>query len=188
MPSEPDISAIRSRIERLTGETVERDLPSRQAAAVTQCLARDCDPRQVGNGRCDINCYNEDCKWDGNDCGGPALNLQGGEMPQARVLLNTGTGREACMLKRSDWEAPNPPLPTGIPTPLPAAWRFNYWEECNGVGRCVQGGDGRFSCQCPDNCGTPSVFQWGSGGTAPAGLNADNSIRKCMYCGAPVAP
>lgn len=122
-------------------------------------MSRGCDPRSVGDGKCDIACYNEACRWDGNDCGGPALNVAGippAEVPDASILINRGTDRDVCMLKVADIVL----TPTaGMPATQPG-WRFNYWEECNGVGTCGQVGVGApFTCSCPNNCGSATGLQ-----------------------------
>ena len=162
LPTERDVNSIRNRLEKLIGETVERDLPKDLQTDLEACVATSnptaggCDPRWVGDGKCDVSCYNEACRWDGNDCGGPVLNSQGVppvEVPIDSQLINTGSGREACMLKPSDQVTP--PLVAG--QTVATGWKFNYWEECNGLGTCSQLGPGQpFTCNCPNNCVFPS--------------------------------
>jgi hypothetical protein len=168
LPTERDVNSIRNRLEKLIGETVEREIPADFKGELTQCINSDCDPRWVGDGKCDMSCYNEACRWDGNDCGGPALNSQGvppAELPATfQQIINAGTPRDSCMLKPSMLtENLEPSMASQAPQNL-QNWKFNYWEECNGVGTCSQPGIGQpFGCTCPSNC----IFPSGTGSSLP---------------------
>lgn len=159
LPTERDVNSIRNRLEKLIGETVERDLPNDIRGELVQCVNTfNCDPRWVGDGKCDVSCFNELCRWDGNDCGGPVLNSQNVppvETPIDSQLINFGNERAACMLRPSDLL--NPPATMTGQAPV-TGWKFNYWEECNGAGTCSQTGvAGPFTCNCPVNCIFPGT-------------------------------
>ena len=161
LPTERDVNSITDFLTEQVNFKVERDLSADIKGDVDACVAADCDPRWVGDGKCDVSCYNEVCRWDGNDCGGPVINSQGVppvEVPTESQLINFGTGRDACMLKPADLTvAPPGPTPWTGQTPV-NGWKFNYWEECNGVGSCTQLGIGQpFTCACPVNCIAPGT-------------------------------
>ena len=175
------------------GETVDRDVSNlfSGCAAASQGY---CEASLIGNGVCDMNCYNAACKWDGNDCGGPAINLAigsaNGERPNPATLVNPPTSpRAACMLTNADIASGNPPPAAGMPLPA-SNWKYNFWEECNGVGQCVSPGVGQaMRCSCPASCFNVNG-PWYQGGNTITVANFDalNAERKCMYCAPPRPP
>lgn len=73
LPSDDDWSDIKNRLQRNVDEYYETSLNDDPITGppISACaLTRGCDLLKVGDGTCNLECFNSDCKYDGGDCGG----------------------------------------------------------------------------------------------------------------------
>ena len=123
---------------------------------VSACVAKGCDVAAVGDGFCDMQCYSQECQWDGSDCGGPALRIMQDD-PSAFTIVDPSIP-STCLLS----------LPAATAAGVQASWLPNFFESCNGVGTCLSSGQ----CQC-GNC----QLQVGS---TSAGPFCENCVQQSM--------
>jgi hypothetical protein len=112
LPSDIQYEQMITRLKSSFMERFDTDLTA--DPAVASCYTRGCDVLKVGNGRCDAECNNDDCKWDGNDCGGP---------PSSNPLVDTSIPTQ-CRVVSADVNPQNQQF-------------INFWEPCNGIGTCL---------------------------------------------------
>jgi hypothetical protein len=74
MPSKDAVKRAGDRISDPVSAGVTTSVaPFPNTPAMGACLAKGCNVSWVGNGRCNLPCYNAECKWDGSDCGAGGL-------------------------------------------------------------------------------------------------------------------
>ena len=112
LPSEATYRNLVTRFWADIGEHYDSDI----TANALPCVNLGCNVENIGNGRCDMACYNDLCMYDGNDCGGPPINLAS-EDPASLTRIDPSL-RQSCMVTRAF-------MSTAPPTGMPAystAW------------------------------------------------------------------
>jgi hypothetical protein len=126
------------------------------------CTNQFCDVNWVGDGVCQLECYNSACKFDGGDCGNTAIDqvLWTAQGPQ-QVHVDRSIPQDCRIL---------PNEAQGL-----AFSYSNFWEACNGRSRCDEQAS---PPQCdPNICSAcPKVI-------LPSPQPADYGTNpKCRYC------
>lgn len=132
MPAENAWADMQKRIWNSWNEYYEEDITSanipnkifgkKKEYLTKPCTDKGCDPRDVGDGRCDMNCYNEECKFDGGDCGGTSYESATWDLNPGFVNSDTSIP-DSCKILPS--EVVKEKLETS-----------NMWEACNGAASC----------------------------------------------------
>jgi hypothetical protein len=132
MPAEDPWADMQKRIWQSWNEYYEEDITSatipnkifgkKKEYLTKPCTDKGCDPRDVGDGRCDMNCYNEECKFDGGDCGGTSYETATWDLNPGYVNADSSIPNECKIL----------------PADVTAAKLedSNMWEPCNGAASC----------------------------------------------------
>jgi len=138
LPTDSQWENIQQRLKNSFNEYWETDLSKDPTVGkqTSQCIDSGCDPLMVGDGTCQLACMNEECKWDGGDCGGPFV-----RDVAASAYVDQSLVGDTCTIQQS--------------TVADGEYKWkNVWERCNRWGTCLNSVPAQCSCRtCPFKSG-----------------------------------